>query len=67
MTWQDAIALSIVAAACIYLARQVVGVVRRKRASACGGCAKCPSEGAAKEPAVVSLQIPAADSTTERD
>ncbi|HEX3870271.1 MAG TPA: hypothetical protein VHV77_07545 [Pirellulales bacterium] len=57
-SWQDAIALVIVAAAVIYLARQAQLVLRRKRAAGCAsGCPTCPS-GKTAEPEVVALNVP---------
>jgi hypothetical protein len=57
-SWQDAIALTIVAAAVIYLARQAQLVLRRKRAGGCAsGCPTCPTDKTA-EPEVVTLEGP---------
>lgn len=43
--WQDALTLTIVAAAAVYLLRAARAAFLRKSGSACGGCPKCPGTG----------------------
>jgi hypothetical protein len=45
MNWQDLIAIAIVTAAALYLARQAWLLIVRKQSGCGGGCKSCPTSG----------------------
>jgi hypothetical protein len=49
LTWQDALAVAVTLWAVWYVARRIVGVVRRNRVTACGTCPGCPSSAARRQ------------------
>jgi hypothetical protein len=58
MPWQDILALSLVAAAALYLCFRGWQTFVRKKRSACGGCAGCspPGKDGSPRPPIVTLQ-----------
>jgi FeoB-associated Cys-rich membrane protein len=61
--WQNAIVLMATAAAAGYLIRAAWQTFARKKAGACGGCAKCPAQ--ATEPHVIGIAATVAPKSPE--
>ena len=49
LTWQDVLAAAVTLWAVWYLARRVLGVVRRNRVTGCGTCAGCGGSAAREQ------------------
>jgi hypothetical protein len=56
--WQDAIALTVVAAATWYLLRVARAALVGKKGTACGGCPKCASGPSSSDERLVVLDVP---------
>jgi hypothetical protein len=63
---QDILVILIVLVAAAFLVRRMWQAMTKRRSGACGACSNCPSNSAAKTPALVNISPSISHATAQR-